>query len=164
MNIQYLVSNSQNHNILSPSRSTSPRPTSSGSSSTAISTEIPPLPREVIQNPLENFVSNTPPNLTPQAPQTSTTEISLAAVFRPRGNYSGGKWKPYEDCALAKQVIATDCARGKSGSARRSWSEISSELAKSEPFPVRRSATACKSRFWWLAKAGKVCWHMHCWL
>ena len=157
MNIQYLVSNPQNHDILAPSQGTSPRSTSSrSSSSTTMPPEVPPLSRDVIQPLSRNFAFNTPNHLL-HTPQTSTTEVSVAAVSHSRGKHFGGKWKPYEDCALAKQVIAMDCARSKSMSIRRSWSKVSSELEKAEPHPVRRSATACKSRFWWLAKAGKVC-------
>ncbi|KAF8432317.1 hypothetical protein BGX38DRAFT_1263267 [Terfezia claveryi] len=66
------------------------------------------------------------------------------------------KWQPWEDRALAKQVLADDPYNCTRGQAMKGWELVAENLACIQPVPIKRSAIACKSRCIYLVKAHKA--------
>ncbi|KAI5839383.1 hypothetical protein DFP73DRAFT_598662 [Morchella snyderi] len=56
------------------------------------------------------------------------------------------KWEPWEDRALARQVLADDpinCIRGRTP---EKWLDVSVHLSEIRPKPIRRTADSCRAR------------------
>lgn len=79
-----------------------------------------------------------------QTPQPISPQFSQPDVGRPAGK--AAKWEPWEDRALARQVLADDpinCIRGRTP---EKWLEVSVHLSEMRPKAIRRTADSCRAR------------------